>query len=313
MRVTISVGELAAADSTALGEFEAQFTYPLGADARFAISHCGDHLRFFSAMGEACCIVARRGDAVLGAMSMAVRRLLLADGTTRKVGYLGDLKIAPAARGGLVLARLAREATRWLESRVEAALGIVMGGTGVVPTMYTGRAGLPKFAPVGQVTLLRLATEVSPVSDVRSVSLFEAARAFAELSRGRMALPLEQAVLRSEIAPEPLMLAQGTACGVLEDTRRAKRLTEVGGRELVSAHLSAFAYREAQDGALLLRDACRRAAEQGFPALFASIASPDADAMLAALGPCKVTVAAATVYGANLGAHDRWNINTSEI
>jgi hypothetical protein len=306
-------GHLSAADNDALAAFEEQFSYPLGPSARFSISHCGDYLRFFDAMGPACCVVVRQGGAVLGAISMAVRRLLLADGTQRAVGYVGDLKIAPAARGGWVLARLAREAKRWLEPRVDAALAIVMDGTGVLPPIYTGRAGLPAFKPIGRVTLLRLPTDAADDTEVPSAPLARAAQVFAALTRGRLALPLENAAGRSEITPQALVNATGTACGVLEDTRRAKRLMETGGREIFSAHLSGFAYRTIGEGASLLSAARRLARNEGHPALFVSVASPDADAIRAAVAPCVPTLATATVFGANLRASDYWNINTSEI
>lgn len=313
MIVSVLSGQLSAADNGALAEFEEQFSYPLGPAARFSISHCGDYLRFFDAIGPACCVVARHGNTVLGAMSMAVRHLLLADGAQRSVGYVGDLKIAPGARGGWVLARLAREARRWLEPRVDAALGIVMDGTGVVPSMYTGRAGVPSFQPVGRVTLLRLPTDGADAREGSIVQLAQAGQVFAKLSQGRLALPLETAALRSETEPCALANPADSACGVLEDTRRAKRLMETSGRELCSAHLSGFAYSNISDGAALLSAARGLAASRGYPALFVSVASPDAEAMQAALKPCKPTLATATIFGANLGAWHYWNINTSEI
>jgi hypothetical protein len=128
-----------------------------------------------------------------------------------------------------------------------------------------------------------------------------------------MALPLEQVAQRSELDPITLVDPAGGACGVLEDTLRAKRLIETGGHELNSAHLSGFAYRTIREGASLLSAARWLAATRGYPALFVSVASPDADAMGAALAPCTPTMAPATVYGANLERSEYWNINTSEI
>jgi hypothetical protein len=88
---------------------------------------------------------------------------------------------------------------------------------------------------------------------------------------------------------------------------------ETGGREIFSAHLSGFAYRTIGEGASLLSAARRLARNEGHPALFVSVASPDADTIRAAVAPCVPTLATATVFGANLRASDYWNINTSEI
>src|SRR5688500_3897167 len=50
----------------ALAGFESEFTYPLGPDSFFHISHGDDYPRFFRAMGEAACFVAqRRGDGTI--------------------------------------------------------------------------------------------------------------------------------------------------------------------------------------------------------------------------------------------------------
>src|SRR5438132_11275505 len=96
-----------------LEKFESQFTYPLGGERRFRISHGDDYPRFFRAIGEAACFVAERQGDVLGTMGVAVRPLLLPDGRTVRSAYLGDLKVAPAARGGPVLLRLAQAAQGW--------------------------------------------------------------------------------------------------------------------------------------------------------------------------------------------------------
>jgi len=116
-----------------------------------------------------------------------------------------------------------------------------------------------------------------------------------------------------EFTPAWLLDPAGAACGRLEDTRRAKRLFGNDGSELVSAHLSCFAFSEVAAGAALLWAAARRAAGLGYPALFVAVAEPDAEAMLARLGNVRLTVAPATVYGAGLKAAIPWNINTAEI
>jgi len=56
---------------------------------------------------------------------------------------------------------------------------------------------------------------------------------------------------RSETSPLWLLEPDGSACGRLEDTRRAKRLIADDGVEMRSAHLSCFAYQDPRAGAVL--------------------------------------------------------------
>jgi hypothetical protein len=227
------------------------------------------------------------------------------------VGYLGDLKISPGARGGLVLARLAREATSWLQARVNAALGIVMDGTSVVPPMYTGRAGVHAFAPAGSITLLRMQTAAGGTAMTATIA--QAGQCLADLTRGHAVLPMGTSALRSDMEPVALVHPSRTACGVIENTRDAKRLYQVGGDELVSAHVSGFAFSDPESGAALLRCAMGLAAAQGVPALFVAVPSPRAQGLVEALDLPGLTVATATIYAAALPAYDLWHINTSEI
>jgi hypothetical protein len=115
------------------------------------------------------------------------------------------------------------------------------------------------------------------------------------------------------MAPLWLMHAAGTACGRLEDTRRAKRLIGSDGIEMLSAHLACFACRTPQAGADLIHVARRRAAAHGFPALFVAIPETDMEAMDRALEGIDRVVAPAIVYAVGLPIGPAWNINTSEI
>src|SRR5947207_13088916 len=117
----------------ALAEFEAPFTYPLGTGKFFRISHGEDYTLFFRAQGKGCCFIAEHQGRVAGALGTAVRRLWMPDGTERVAAYVGDLKIATDARGGTVLARLARAAQACLLPQAEAGWGVVMGGTTLTP------------------------------------------------------------------------------------------------------------------------------------------------------------------------------------
>lgn len=302
--------------ANALAEFEARFTYPLGPGRSFRISHGEDYARFFRAMGPATCFVAQTEDRVVGTLGMAIRPTLMPDGSARRVAYIGDLKIDPAARGGVVLLRLGLAALAWGRPQVSAAYGVVMEGTPASPATYSGRAGLPAFLQVGRVMVLRFATGggATSESDPRwVVSPDYAMECYRSLSRGRYAAWGGAPAERSEIALVWLMHPNAAACGQLEDTRRAKRLTDESGAEMLSAHLSCFAWRTPAAGAELIHQARQRAAVLGFPALFVSVAECDRGPLADALGDVETVVAPASVYGAGLSAGSAWNINTSEI
>jgi hypothetical protein len=115
------------------------------------------------------------------------------------------------------------------------------------------------------------------------------------------------------MTPLALLHPEGSACAELEDTRRAKRLFMTDGTELVSAHLSSFAFESASAGAELIRVALRLAGQSGLPAMFVAVAEQDLAALQAALDRMDMVVAPATVYGAGLEADFPWNVNTSEI
>jgi hypothetical protein len=299
----------------ALAAFEEQFTYPLGPVRSFRISHGDDYPRFFRAIGEAACFVALRQGCVLGTLGAALRKLVLPAGEERRVVYLGDLKVAPAARGGPALLRLVRAAQDWACGRAEAAFGVVMDGTAVTPEAYTGRLNIPAFRELGKVLILRLPTRTE---DAGADDGFTAPAAAAEvccrrLSAGRCASPGGTPAERSEMEPVWLMHPGGASCGRLEDTRRAKRLVADGGAEMRSAHLGGFAFRDPRAGANLLREALRRAALLDFPALFVAVAAPEAEGIRQALEGMEVVAAPATVFGTGLEPFPLWNINTAEI
>jgi len=303
----------------ALTAFEAQFLYPLGPDRHFRISHGEDYPRFFRAMGEACCFVAGENGQVLGTLGMSLRELITGDGATHCAAYIGDLKIAPAARGGVVLHRLARAADQWAQPRATCAFGVVMDGTNALPVDYTGRAGVPGFERVGALQIVRVPTAAAATDRCETVTAEEGEALFQTLCRdggwthAAGADPAE----RSEMTPQWIVAPSGEACGRLEDTRRAKRLLveEPGGgvSELRSAHLASFAWRTPAGAAAVIGAARRRAAEEGFPAVFVAVDAADVAVLNAAVGEFPVVRAGATVYGVNLPGKLRWGVSSSEV
>jgi hypothetical protein len=296
--------------AAALADFERQFNYPLGPGRSFRIEHGADYARFYRAMGEARCLVRRCEGRVLGVLCAALRSLGMSDGSEQPAVYIGDLKVAPEARAGRTLYRLARETIAWASPRVDVAFGVVMDGTAVLPARYTGRAGIPRFDVVGHVMIYRLAG-LAPAPDWTAT---EAAvrECFRELSAGRFACPAGTPGERSRMRPVWLLSPDGSACGCLEDTRRAKRLIADDGEELVSAHLSCFAYRDVRAAAGLLSAALGLAREMNYPALFAAVDGSDVAGLDPLLPSAEVVRAPATVFGHGL-APGAWVINTSEI
>lgn len=300
----------------ALEQFETQFTYPLGEGQRFRISHGADYPRFFRAIGEASCHIAENYGSILGTIGAAQRPLLFPSGEIWNVGYLGDLKIPPLARNGLALLQLAQSVYEWGKTLADSAYGIVMDGTDLTPNRYTGRIGIPGFSRIGKITILRLSVPRSgldPSIDSWKSSPQSVWDCFKALSSHRYAGLGGNPEERSEMEPVWLLEPDGFATGRLEDTRKAKRLFTVNGPEILSAHLSCFAFGSCAAGAKMLRMALSHCVQLGFPALFVSLAPTDVDGICAQLSDIEITRAPATIFGNGLEPSDFWNINTSEI
>jgi hypothetical protein len=301
----------------ALAGFEMSFTYPLGPGRTFRISHGDDYPRFFRAIGKACSFVEERDGRVFGVLGVAVRPLLLPDGSERMAGYFGDLKLAPEARSGFVLRRLVHAAAEWLKPQTDCAYSVVMDGTKVVPTEYTGRVGIPEFRELGTIVVLRLAGEPRFLEKYLVTSSTSEASAiekhFCRMSSGRFANHGGTPDMRSEMPVNWLAYCMGVAVGRVEDTRRAKRLIADDGSELRSAHLTCFSHWHPDEGADMVREALVIAKQHGHPALFTSVPLSQAAELCAALPELEITRAPATIYGTGLPAGHDWNINTSEI
>jgi hypothetical protein len=299
----------------ALERFEEQFRYPLGPGRFFRIAHGEDYPRFFRAIGEGVCFVAEREGRILGVMGAALRRLTLPGGAERLVVYFGDVKIDPPARGGRTLLRLTEAVRQWVGARAAAAFAVVMDGTPATPTAYTGRLGIPFFSELGKIMILRLPTagmQAAP-DDGWVTTAARGNICYLRLSAGRYACPGGNPAERSEMEAIWLMDPGGQACGRLEDTRRAKRLIADDGVEMQSAHLSCFAYQDAQAGVALVRVALAHAARRGLPALFLAVAADEARNFCGPLERLGAVLAPATIYGAGLEPGSVWSINTAEI
>ncbi len=308
--------------AAALERFERQFTYPLGVGRSFHVSHGADYPRFFRAIGgpgAGVSFVAQgKGGEILGTLGVALRALQLPDGGTLACAYLGDLKTVPDARRARVLIALGAEAYSWGRARgAQAAYGVVMDGTPCPPSTYTGRFGLPAFGVSGKVCVLRLPFLASDTEDDSFNSECQSVEiCYRGLSRGRFAPLGGGPDWRSGNAPLFLTAPNGRACGVLEDTRLAKRLLLDDGGEMVSAHLSKFAYTDVPAGVFLLRQAMARCDRRALAlALFVSVPDVDAAAFLCLLEDVPgIVEAPATIYAAGIAsAGQSWNLSTAEI
>jgi hypothetical protein len=168
---------------------------------------------------------------------------------------------------------------------------------------------------VGRLAILRLpnARDCGGLDTRRFLAGNEAGLAcFRSLNVGRYVCHLGQPALRSQITPVWLVHPDGSACGLLEDTRKAKRLISDDGQELLSAHLSCFAYNSVSAAAELLRVALIEAARSNLPALFVAVPDAEVAALCRSVPSLNILTAPATVYGAGLPP-GLWNINSSEI
>ncbi|WP_367874145.1 N-acetyltransferase [Luteolibacter sp. Populi] len=299
----------------ALAEFESGFSYPLGSSGRFRISHGADYLPFFRAMGEPEVLMLEDGGSIQGGLARVQRSLELREGqgTTRRIAhYLCDLKLRTAARGSLVLPRLIRATKQAIESSASVCCYcVVMEGTGKLPTDYTGRLGVPRFEKLGEIAILRIEAGGEAISADLSPAEFEKLRA--AIAPQGFSAPDADASLRSLMEPLPLAIPSGDACGIVEDTRRGKRLFLESGEEMVSAHLSRFACATPRAGAALLRMAAARAGALGMPAMFVAVPQREAAEILSGLAGLKVLLAPAVVYGHALEPGHDWWIDTAEI
>ena len=303
--------------AAALENFEAQFRYPLGPNRWFTISHGEDYTRFFRAIGEARCFIARRGHRVVGVISVSHCRMRKTDGEWATAAYISDLKVN-ASGGGRCLLRLLRNAAEWAQrTPTTPGFSVVMDGTARRPTAYSGRLGIRAYRELGKLMVLRIPSDLwaanDSCNDWSKVSLEQVRARFAELTRDCFATDGGQPALRSCMQAVGILLDGGEACGILEDTRRGKLLFQDDGREMISAHLSCFGYRRASDAVRLLRVAAGICRRQRMPALFVCLPMPHGGKVLALLRQSDMVLAPATVFGAGFAAGQKWSINTAEI
>jgi hypothetical protein len=300
--------------AAALENFESQFHYPLGRDSWFRISHGDDYTCFFRAIGDARCFLATRDSEVVGVVTATICRLRRPGSRFERAGYISDLKVAPRARGRTLLGLL-RAATDWVLTEPTPAFCVVMDGTGRDPTQYTGRVGVPAFKELAKLVVLRIPCDAFPTkapSCIEKQAIDVVKSQYECLTAECFATDGGDATLRSGMTPIGLLHRDGNACGMVEDTRLGKRLFRHDGTEMISAHLSSFGYRSAQDAVDLIAAAAGHCGGLEIPAFFVAVGASDARDIVPRL-PAGVVKAGATVFGYALNTQAAWSINSAEI
>ncbi len=305
--------------ATALAEFEESFLYPLGPKQKFRISHGMEYLPFFRAMGDAMLLVAEHAGQVLGTLVLVRRKVrvrILAGTQETPAYYLCDLKLRSEWQRTPLLARLIGSAKTLIEaSGCRQCYCVVMDGTGRLPTDYTGRMGIPPFEQLGEIMILRLSSrETWPVENtVRIATVSDVEELCQHLRRDGITAARGISTERSQMTPMGFIDSTGLACGKLEDTRRGKRLHLESGEELLSAHLSNWAWIDAHAAARVLQQALSASLQNGFPALFAALPRKWYSQLAPLLHQIQIQEAPATLFGTGFDMNQDWWIDTAEI
>lgn len=302
-----------------LRDFELQFWYPLGETKEFRIEHPSRYTDFFSAMGDAYCFVALREDEVVGILSAVIRTLRSSSGKISQVAYVADVKITKELQGSTLLYRLARTAILWLRPQISSAYSVVMDGTSVTPRQYTGRVGVPQFSWAGRVHLLSFSTtkDFPWESDVIEHDL-QWDSELGEVEPHRTSFTDAHWVsmnplLRAHEPPIWLVDQHTSACALLEDTRRAKRLFDRDRSEYRYAHLTYLSYSEPEHIAQLVPHACERSRSLGFTHLFVTVPDIHLKALQSRLEDIEYDAYSASIYGVSLNENFPFLVSSSEI
>ncbi len=312
--ITVCSGQIEPSLQAELEIFEHGFTYPLDANRTFRISHAPDYLCFFGRMGNANCFISKNEAEVDGVLTTVERRLWVPGfKEPQKALYFCDLKIAPGKQRGRVFLQLAAEVRRHVCCDLSAAFGIVMQGTERTPDHYSGSLGIPKFEALAEIAIFRIPARQDSREGVSIESPQAVPIVFGDLRGGQLFMKPETARTGSRYEPVGLIDSSGGACAVLEDTLESKRLFCDRGEELLSGHLSSFAYRSPDAGFRIVEAALDLCRERGISALFFSVPKTKREDWDELCKFSDVTRTGATIYGLGLPKGLDWNINTSEV
>lgn len=291
-----------------LAEFETLFDYPLGNSQRFRIDHSPDYTAFYRAIGQARAWIIESEDRILATISTAIRTIRI-QGRAKQIAYIGDLKIHPYHQSGRIFFNIARCLQPLLEKTADFAYGVVMDGTHITPEHYTGRLGTPLFKPVAKFYILRIEASNGQKAVANRVPAQNGYALYSHLAS--TVCELSSTELRSKVAPQ-WFAAEENACGMLEDTRLAKRLFLTSNEELLSGHLSYFAFKDTAAACAVINSAIDCTHNHGYPAMFVALSEAQYTALYSSLQIFRHTTAPATIYATDsICAYIP--VNTSEI
>ena len=298
-----------------LETFESQFSYSLGEASRFRISHSPMYTAFYRSQGEwsVCLLAVTDAGEIAGTVSATIRTLKTPTGSKLNVAYIGDLKVAPHLKTQRPLIAIAKELRKRLEPLVDAAYGVVMNGTSSVPSNYTGRLGIPSFVPFAALNILRFSTEKILEAKANVIDIYEGHALYELLTQDGYAFSLGTPALRSNIVPCWYAAHDKKACGMLEDTRRAKRLFMDSGEEILSSHLSYFAVADGQAAREVIITALVKSRALGFHGMFLTLDDKDMRIVAPFLGGLTYSNAPATIYATKTLHPFRMKVNSSEV
>ena len=297
-----------------LAVYESRFVYPLG-DGHFRIDYGLDRTAFIRAIGGEWRLLAAESEgAIVGTIEMAMRELWTPEGERQRAAFFTEVRVVPEARRKIAATRLLQRAAEWPAPVCEWRFCVVNDATEVKPPEYTGRLGLRPYREVARIAHVRFPLERAgaPGTSMRAAEA-EGMAAYERLGAGCYRFAPGTGVERSTFTPQWLVHPRGTACGRLEDRRKVMRLVMAGGRELMPAFLSCFAFSDAADGRELLDHARQAAAEMGYGALRLCLGEPALKALRAA-GGGSIPAAGAGIYATvDLPHGSQWLINGAEV
>lgn len=297
-----------------LSKFEKEFTYPLGQDQSFRIDHGEDYGAFYRSIGDECIFYLEKENRVIGVISTTIKSIKLASGKVTSVGYIGDIKLTPSYQKTIAALYLFKSIKPFLEQQAQIAYGLVMDGTKTLPSQYTGKASIPNFTPISKQYILRFNTNCTITC--QSSEITESTQAWKIYTNFLSKTPhdneISQYQYRSSIEPQ-WMTIENTAIGMLENTRKSKRLYLVeNDEEIKSTHLSYFAFNSKASAKNLIINALKKSKELGFPGMFISFNEKNYKRLQPYLEDMDFTLSTATVYATDEKLKN-YNINSSEI
>jgi len=316
----IPVGPVTPELADRLERFERRFVRKLGDAPGFMRIHDADYSRLYRSIGPSVCLAACNAEGyITGTLCLAITRLRLPNGLTRRAVFGTNLLVLPEARQGPTLARLMGKGFRWTVPRAWAAFAHVPDGSPANPERLTRRLGVPAFHELGAIRLVTFSSSAAApaaADDLVESSEREVRAMHKKFTRGFIATAGGNPAIRSRRTPRWIRLRDGSACGCIEDYEAAKRHVLIdSGRELTWNHVSFFGYRDLGAAGRLLRGAMAVSALQGVPRVQLSIDESIEASLVEAVGITPDFGFRARLAGHVFGGIPRapWSMNSSEI